>query len=197
MLSIGSALGGKVEQLELDACATREVDRIADQIHDAAYGLLPYCAKMDEKVGFGCGSLGGDGDVAATFAATVLATAGSLHRRGPSASCCRRASGNRGFTGAARRDLAGAAHLHHAVPRPVFDPGGPYRRGTWRLDGQRAGAAAGQQVRGGGACSGRRLIAPSVQVWRIDGGEAKLEHWTIGKFAPVEMEPPSPPPMPQ
>ena len=196
MLSIGSALGGKAEQLELDACATSEVDRIADQIHDAAYGLLPYCAKMDETVGFGCGSLGGDGNVAASFAATVLATAGpcTVAERPPLASGARLEIADspvlRGGIWRGRRLFTKLCHgpFSTRVDLIVADHGGLTVTGRALLRNNKSANPAFQ---------GPVLIAPSVQVWRIDGGKAKLEHWTIGKFAPVEMEPPSPPPMPQ
>jgi hypothetical protein len=151
---------------------------------------------MDETVGFGCGSLGGDGDVAATFAATVLATQGpcSVADRPRLAAGARLevadSPARRGGTWRGRRIFTMLCHgpFSTRVDLIVAERGGLTVSGRARL---RDGKSADPAFRGS------VLIALSVQVWRIDGGKAKLEHWTIGKFAPVEMEPPSPPPMPQ
>jgi hypothetical protein len=192
-LSIGSVLGRKVEQIELDDCATRAVDDIADQIHDTLYALLPFCRTLadgltlQDGLVFGCGSLGGDGAIAARFAPAMLdfskrdmcaakagramlaadaslriadsdkARGGLWHNRAIFAALCRR-------------------HLAFRVDRVVAGPDALAVTGrVFRLD--ETPAASLYPV-----CE---TVAAGTQLWRIDGGKAKLEQWAIEKFASV------------
>ncbi len=186
MLSIASALGRKMEQIGLNSCATQEVDDLADQVRETAYDLLPFCRKARETVSFGCGSLAGDGDVAAHFSGQVLATVAPCAAEAPQA-------------------LAPGAVLRMADSKPV--------RGREILKTLCAGRtefeidritashdvlmATGRAFQGAPAGGDPKMVAAMVQVWHIDAGLVKLEQWTIGKFEPYRAPRRSPAPMPK
>lgn len=187
-LSIGSALGRKVEQIALTACATREVDDIADQIHDAVYDLLPFCRKMKETVAFGCGALGGDGEMAARYAADVLAASrpcGAEGRPALAADAVLRIGDSPIVRG--KKIFTTLCRQHKWLMVDRIDAGGDTLTATGRM------------VEGAndGAWLEARMVAPASQAWRIEGGRAMLQQWTVGKFEAYRPKPPSPAPMPE
>ncbi len=203
-LGIGSVLGGKAQELRLSDCATRAVDEIADQIHDAVYAQLPFCRVLEDglnredKLLFGCGSLGGDGAVAARFAPAILdfskrnaCAAAATDRAIPAADARLRIADSGTARGGVWRGRAIFAalcrrHLGFRVDRVVAGHDGLTAIGhVINLDGRPPSMPLPD-------CA---MMSAGTQLWRIDGGKAKLEQWSIEKPAQV-CRTPSPAPMP-
>ncbi|HEX4302907.1 MAG TPA: hypothetical protein VHZ78_08940 [Rhizomicrobium sp.] len=189
--SIGSALGGKAEDVRLDDCATRAVDAIADEIHDAFYMVLPFCRTLDaglnrrDKLLFGCNALGGAYAVAARFAPAILAFSERDMCAAPDqAMLAAGASLQIADTDKARGGvwrgpaIFAALCRHHLVPRVD-------RVVAWPSEITVVGRVFGTDGKPASLPPACSTGAVQTQLWRIDGGKAKLEQWVIGSFAPV------------
>lgn len=181
-LSIDAVLRGKEEYFESGDCPSSAVYRALARLPGMIYRLMPDCLRLESYFRSFCASMEGDRHVAARAVANVILFADLICS--PDSAKDMAAMIAPGATiDIAGRDSGPVATLlpQLCAKRQFFYPlhlradgAAIVVTGTMRAqwytkpsDGNRA----------------LFLTASGTQLWRVDGGVAKLEKWTVGPFA--------------
>jgi hypothetical protein len=178
-LDIDSVLDGHIEHFESTDCSSKAVDLALIDLPGMIYPLVPVCMKLDTDVRSVCASMGGDRATAAEVVENVVEFA--------VLSCSPDAT-----------DEVQAIVANDAVVERVGEDSRPLtdmlpklckdeiyfypRHFVGRGNAVEVSGSMNQQWTGD-SNHAIYLKASGTQLWRIDGGKAKLEKWTIGAFA--------------